>query len=96
MRLCVELWKARPEWLALSHKERVEYMARGGPMVDGLIRTGVEILGWGLKDSEVICRGEYDFLAAYKMSENDPVRQIEEITEQAGWHKYFEPISATV
>ena len=36
MYLYVELWKAKPEWLALSQQERGEYMANVGPAIDYL------------------------------------------------------------
>lgn len=93
MYLYVELWKAKPEWLGLSEKERGEYMSQLGPAIEGLAKSGVEIVGWGLNDAETPYRGDYPYLAVWKMPNKNLVQQFEETVEQAGWHKYFEQIN---
>jgi hypothetical protein len=94
MYLYIELWKAKPEWLALSQKERGEYMAQVGPAIEDLTKAGVEIVGWGLNDAETPYRGDYSYLAVWKMPDKELVEQFEKTVEQAGWHKYFKQINA--
>ena len=93
MYLYVELWKAKPEWLALSQQERGEYMSNVGPAIEELTKAGVEIVGWGLNDSDTPYRGEYTYLSVWKIPEKNLVQQFEEAVEQAGWHNYFEQIN---
>lgn len=93
MYLYVELWKVKPQWLALSQQERGEYMSKLGPAIEGLAKAGVEIVGWGLNDSETPYRGDYAYLAVWKMPNKELVHQFEETVEQAGWHEYFEQIN---
>ena len=93
MYLYIELWKAKQEWLDLSQKERGDYMSQLGPTIEGLAKAGVEIVGWGVNDAETPYRGDYRYLAVWKMPNKDLVQQFEETVEQAGWHKYFEQIN---
>ena len=93
MYLYIELWKAKSEWLELSQKEREEYMSQLGPAIEGLTKAGVEVVGWGLNDAETPYRGDYRYLAVWKMPDKELVRKFEEAVEQAGWHKYFEQIN---
>jgi hypothetical protein len=93
MYLYIELWKVKPEWLGLSEKERGDYMSQLGPAIEGLAKAGVEVVGWGLSDAETPYRGDYRYLAVWKMPNKDLVQQFEETVEQAGWQKYFEQIN---
>ena len=93
MYLYIELWKARPAWMELSQEARGEYMSQLGPAIEDLAKAGVEIVGWGLNDAETPYRGDYSYLAVWKMPDKGLVRQFEETVEQAGWHKYFEQIN---
>jgi hypothetical protein len=93
MYLFVELWKAKPEWMALSQKDRQEYMAQVGAAIEELSKAGVEIAGWGLNDRDTSHRGDYTYFAAWKMPDKSVVKQFEETVEQAGWYNYFEQIN---
>lgn len=93
MHLYVELWKEKPEWLALSQQERQDYMANIGPAIEDLAKAGVEVVGWGLNDSETPHRGDYRYLAVWKMPDKALVERFERAVEQAGWHNYFEQIN---
>lgn len=93
MYLYIELWNAKPAWLELSEKERGDYLSQLGPAIEGLAKAGVELVGWGINDSDTPYRGDYRYLAVWKMPSKDLVQQFEETVEQAGWHKYFEQIN---
>ena len=94
MYLYVELWKAKSEWLELSQEERQEYMSQLGPAIESLAKAGVEIVGWATNDSETPYRGDYGYIAVWKMPDKGLVQQFEETVEQAGWYKYFDQINA--
>ena len=87
MYLYIELWNA------LSQQEREEYMSQLAPAIEGLIKSGVEIVGWGFNDPQLPHRGNYRYLSVWKIPDKKLVEQFEEGVEQAGWHKYFEQIN---
>jgi len=90
MFLYVELWKARPEWYALSKEERTEYMSESGPAIQELLEKGIELVGFGLNEVETPHRADYRYLSVWKIPEKKLVMQMESAVEKAGWHEYFE------
>ncbi len=94
MHLYVELWKARPEWLALSVEERQQYFDKIGAEIQKLTEAGVEIVGFAINDEETPHRGDYRYLAVWKMPSLEQVEMLERSVEQAGWHEYFEQVNA--
>ncbi len=68
-------------------------MSQLGPIIEGLAKAGVEIVGWGVNDPETPYRGDYRYLAVWKIPDRELVQQFEETVEQGGWHKYFEQIN---
>lgn len=64
MILYVELWNARPAWLALSQQERGAYMAQLAPAIGQLLSAGIEIVGWSLNDADTPHRSAHQYLAA--------------------------------
>lgn len=94
MYLYVELWKARPAWLALSREQR-------GAWMDGLLtglqeqlRSGVEVLGFARSDADTPLPAGYDFVAAWRMPSKAAAERFERFVEGAGWHDYFEQVNA--
>ena len=94
MYLYIELWKARPAWLALSQGERATYMAQLGPGIEGLLQAGIEIVGWAVSDADTPYRADYQYLAAWKMPDRSAVQLLEQTVAQAGWYGYFEQVNA--
>ncbi|MEM7352831.1 MAG: DUF6616 family protein [Acidobacteriota bacterium] len=94
MHLYVELWNARPKWLALSVAERQDYFEKVGGEIQKLTETGVELVGFAINDEDTPHRGDYRYLALWKMPTLEQVEMLEASVQQAGWHEYFEQINA--
>jgi len=94
MHIFVELWNPRPEWLALSEKERGDYMQQVGAGMGELAAAGIEVVGWAVNDPDTSHRYGYQYLAVWKMPDASRVRLFEETVEQAGWYNYFEQVNA--
>ena len=94
MYLYIELWRAKPEWIALTQKEREGYMAQVGLAIQELSKAGVEIVGWAINDEDTSRRGEYSYASAWRMPDKNIVKQFEEAVERSGWYGFFEQINA--
>lgn len=94
MQLYVELWQAQPKWLALSVAERQEYFEKVGSELQKLTEAGVELVGFAINDEDTPYRGDYRYLAVWKMPSREQVEMLEASVQQAGWHDYFEQINA--
>jgi hypothetical protein len=95
MRVFVELWNARPEWLELSREERAAYMQKVREGLAAMREGGIEVLGWGSVDPETGHKAGYGFYAVYRVQDRDQVKAFEEAVEGAGWYGYFEQINAS-
>lgn len=93
MYLFVECWKARPEWLALNKEARAAYMTELGKGIEGLMRSGVEIVSWSMNDGSTANRAPYDYFAVWKFPSAESVRGFEMIVEQSGWYRYFDQVN---
>ncbi|HEY3354426.1 MAG TPA: DUF6616 family protein [Polyangia bacterium] len=94
MHLYVELWNARPEWLALPADKRGELMTKLGAAVPALVQTGIQLVGFARCDADVPHRAAYRYLAVWSMPDASLARTLEEAVEQFGWHRYFEQVNA--
>jgi hypothetical protein len=94
MHIFVELWNARPEWLALSDEERGNYMQQVGAGMGELAKAGIEVVTWAVNDPDTSHRCGYEYLAVWKMPDSKAVKLFEETVEQAGWYNYFEQVNA--
>ncbi len=93
MHLYVELWKARPEWLALSVDERTAWVAALGPMMSDLVRAGVELVGFAVTDADAPYDANYPYISIWRMPSRELVHQFESAVEASGWHGYFEQVN---
>ncbi len=94
MHLYIELWKARPTWLALPAGERKQFFDKVGSEIQKLTEAGVEIVGFAINDADTPHGSDYRYLAVWKMPRLEHVEMLERSVEQAGWHTYFEQINA--
>ena len=92
MFMYAELWNARPAWLALSQPEREQFFATLGPEVGVQLNAGCELVGLVIADTDTPRRGDYQYLAIWRMAEAQ-VPSFEEAWERLGWHGYFEQIN---
>ena len=94
MYLYVELWKARPAWLALTQAERKSWMDKLLTGLQEQLQSGVEVLGFAANDADTPRSAGYDFLAAWRMPGREAAIGFEQFVEGAGWHEYFEQVNA--
>lgn len=93
VRVFIELWNARPEWLELSREERAAYMKEVREGLADMREGGIEVLGWGSVDPRAGHESGYGFYALYRMRNREQVNAFEEAVEKAGWYRYFEQIN---
>jgi len=86
----IEIWNAKPTWLALSQEERGAYMANIGPHIADLVAKGVKILTWSENDSNTSFRAGFDFFAIWSFPNQEIANDFQKLVEGAGWYNYFE------
>lgn len=90
MYLYVEMWSAKPSWLALSPAEREQFMARvaaAGPQVAAL---GAELLGSWRNDEDVDQRLAKNYFIAFRLPSKAAAQALEAIVRGSGWYDYFD------
>jgi len=90
----IELWNAKPEWLALSTEDRAEYMQNVGKAIQGLTEKGTHVLTWSENDQNTDRRCFYDFFAIWTFPNQDLANEFQQLVEGAGWYNYFEQVNA--
>jgi hypothetical protein len=95
MYLYVELWSAKQAWLDLPKEERVKFVELCGGAIQSLLTTGVEIVAWGINDPDTDHKANYDYIGVWKFPSKESCQGFESLVTQAGWHNYFEQISAS-
>ncbi|MEH6611748.1 MAG: DUF6616 family protein [Halioglobus sp.] len=93
MYLYVETWSPKPEWLALSAEERVEFIERIQILLGDLASDNLQLLGCAISDDDMHLHGGYQYVAVWRASDRQQVARIEEGTERNGWHNYFEQVN---
>ena len=93
MHLYVELWKARPAWLAMPAEERAAWVAALGPVMSDLVRAGVELVGFAVTDADAPHDADYPYVAVWRMPTRELVHDFESAVEATGWHRYFEQVN---
>jgi hypothetical protein len=93
MHLYVELWKFRPAWLELSKEERKSWFEKLLGSLEAQLEAGVEPLGLARNDEDTPLSAGFDFVAVWKMPNQEIARQFENFVEAAGWHNYFEQVN---
>jgi hypothetical protein len=96
MQLFIELFKAKPKWLAMSDNERGEYIARAGASMQQILaEPGVELVGVGSADHAISLDAGYDFYAVWKLPDRQHVEMFENGIENDRWYDYFEQVNAS-
>jgi hypothetical protein len=94
MYLYVELWNAKQAWKDLSVEERQAYVGAVGGAIQQLMASGAEILGWGINAEDTDHRADYTYIGVWKFPSKEAAQGFEGMVTQAGWHNYFEQVSA--
>lgn len=91
----IELYKYKPEWIALDAAEREDFSeAVKGAIVD-LVGNGVDVIGWGFNDLESDHRAPYDFFCVYKVPDFAFQRAFDAAVTGSGWYDFFEQVTVS-
>ena len=93
MYVLVELWSAKPKWLALSPDERAAFIEQVTAKMNTAVGDGLEALCWAENDVDTAHRAEYDYLGLWKMSDESMVRQFEDAIATTGWYDHFDQVN---
>ncbi len=90
MYLYVEMWKARPAWLALGQAEREQFFATVGQEIGNQLGAGAELVGVARNDTDTPHRADYDYVAVWKIPDMERVHAFAETWVRVGFHTYFD------
>lgn len=90
----IELWNAKPEWIALTKEERATYMQNVGGAIQGLLEQGVKVLSWSKNDEATTKRTGYEYFAIWGFPSQEIAESFQQLVEGAGWYNYFEQVNA--
>lgn len=95
MYLYVEMWNAKPSWLALSLDERKRFMEKVAQAAAGLGPLGAEMLGAWVNDSDVDHRLDKTYFTVFKFPSKDAVKSFEAIVRDSGWYDLFDQTNSS-
>lgn len=95
MKIFIELWKAKKAWKELPVKDRQEYVAQIGPVMEDLMSKGLEIVAWGFNEDQTEFKSDFDFYAVSKLPSQELLDAFENAIEAAGWYHYFEQVNVS-
>jgi len=95
MYLYVEMWNAKPSWLALSLPERQQFMAKVAEAAKGLQPLGAEVLGAWINDADVDHRLGKTYFTAFRFPSKEAVKAFEAIVRESGWYDLFEQTNSS-
>ena len=94
MHLYVELWKARPAWLALAAADRSAWVSNLYPSSREPTSANVELIGFAVTDADAPHGTDYPYMAVWRVSSLQAVQEFEAQRQASGWHDYFEQVNA--
>ena len=95
MKVFIELWKAKDTWKQLTIEQRQEYVAKMGPVMQGLVAKGITFDSWGINTDSTPQKMDYDFFAVTKVESEDLLKTLQEVVEGFGWYDYFEQVNVS-
>jgi hypothetical protein len=95
MYLYVEMWNAKPTWLALSLQERRQFMAKVAVAAAALGPLGAEVLGAWVNDADVDHRLDKTYFTAFRFPSKEAVQSFEKIVRDSGWYDLFEQTNSS-
>lgn len=96
MLVIIELWKARPSWLAWSAAERNAYLDRVAPAIRDLLADGVELVALGRANGTPSHGQDFDYWAIWRFPQRQQQHRFAATMTEIGWHDYFEPVKVDV
>ena len=93
MYLYVELWNARPSWLALNAEGRGAFMKKVDDLLKELMSDDVKLIGCALNDGSTAPRLDYRYIAAWQMKDVTGTHKVADGTARIGWYEYFDQVN---
>jgi hypothetical protein len=91
----VELWNAKPAWLALDRADRAAFMEKIGAFLETIEKPGVcEVDSCCVNEGDTARRIPYSFVVIWKMTDKSHVKAIANGTARTGWYEYFDQVNA--
>jgi hypothetical protein len=95
MYLYVEMWNAKPAWMALDEGERRAFMQKIGEFLDKTEKPGVcYVDACCVNEGDTAMRVPYSYVVVWKMTDKAHVKAISDGTARMGWYDYFEQVNA--
>jgi Family of unknown function (DUF6616) len=91
----IELYNFKPAWVEQGEEGRIAFAKGVTGAVDNLTSMGVEVLGYGMNDTETAHRSPYEFFCVYRVPNKEFQREFEAQVEAAGWYEFFEQINTS-
>ncbi|MGP3534024.1 DUF6616 family protein [Microbacterium sp. RD1] len=93
MYILIELWNGNDAWRALSEQERGDYMAVVPAGNAALLEKGIRLAHWGVNDSDVDRRADYQYFAIWECPNREAAREFENAVVGASWYDYFDQVN---
>ena len=93
MYLYVEMWNARPSWLALTLAERKQFMEKVAIAAAGLQPLGAELLGAWINETDIDRRFDKTYFTAFKFPSKQVIRSFEAIVRKSGWYDFLDQVN---
>jgi len=93
--LYVEMWNARPAWIALSLDERKAFMEKVAEAAAALGPLGAELLGAWVNDEDTDHRADRTYFTVFRFPDKDSVAVFEAIVRESGWYDYFDQVNGS-
>ena len=95
MYLYVEMWNARPSWMALPEEDRAAFMQKIGAFLDTIEKPGVcEVDTCCVNAGDTAMRVPYSYVVVWKMADASHVKAISDGTARMGFYDYFDQVNA--
>jgi len=95
MYLYVEMWNAKPAWMALDDGARRAFMKQIAEFLEATEAPGVcHVDACCVNDGDTAMRVPYSYVVVWKMADASHVKTISDGTARMGWYAYFEQVNA--
>jgi hypothetical protein len=94
MYLYIEMWNAKPAWLALDEQKRGAFMEKVGAFLGSVEDPeNCSVYGTCVNDGDTVPRAQYNYLVVWKLKDKSFVKPIADGTAAVGWYEYFDQVN---
>ncbi|OED36427.1 hypothetical protein AB833_27855 [Chromatiales bacterium (ex Bugula neritina AB1)] len=92
--LYVEMWNAKPAWLALNAEQRADFMEnKVEPFMQSIVSADCAPHGCCVNDGDSMPRAGYAFLVVWKVSSKEEAKKLANGTAGIGFYEYFDSVN---